>query len=199
MCVLGVYVGIPNYIEIEDFKMMRTGGYLLQGTYLSMAANRISYAFDFQGPSYICDTACSSALYAAVQAFNDLNHGIVDYAIVGCAHIFSLPHQAIEFGRLNMLSPEGFARPFCVERDGYARSEAVVAILLQRRNTCRRAYATIVGGGTNADGYKKEGISFPSPEAHYNLMEDIYRDFRLNPDDITYFEAHGTGKEESLV
>lgn len=173
--------------------MMKTEGYYLYGVSLSMAANRISYSFDLQGPSYICDTACSSSIYAFVQAFNDLQNGLVDNAIVGSTHITFIPHDTIEFSKLNMLSPEGYCRPFSSERNGYVRAEGVIACLLQKKSNARRWYATAAGGRINSDGYKKEGISFPSYEAHINLLQDVYNDFNLNCDHVTYVEAHGTG------
>lgn len=159
-----------------------------------MAANRISYTFDFQGPSHTCESACSSSLYAVVHALNDLKNGVVDYALVGSTHLILNPYQSKEFAKLNMTSPEGVLKAFSADRDGYVRSEAVVAFLLQKENNCKRAYAIVAGGRTNSDGYKKEGISFPSFERHITLLEDTYNYFKINPDDVSYFEAHGTGK-----
>lgn len=162
--------------------------------HLSMAANRISYAFDFKGPSYICDAACASSFQALDAALTDLNRGIVDNAIVGGTQLNFSYHQTIEFGKLNILSPDGTSKAFCAERNGYARSEAVVVFLLQRKINCKRIYTSIVGFGTNADGYKKEGIGFPSADSQIKLMKQIYEDYQIHPDCINYFEAHGTGK-----
>lgn len=174
--------------------MMKTDGYYILGVYLAMAANRISYAFDFKGPSYVCDAACASSFHALAGAISDLKTGTVENAIVGCTQLNFSPHKAIEFGKLNTLSPEGMSRAFCVGRNGYARSEAIVTFFLQKQRNSKRVYSTIVGVGRNVDGYKKEGITFPSAEDHINLMKQMYDDLQINPDDISYFEAHGTGK-----
>lgn len=178
--------------------MMKTDGYYAQATFTSMAANRVSYAFDFRGPSFICDAACSTSFYALAHAFNDLNNGTVDYAVVGASHLCFSPHQTSEFCKMGMLSEEGFSKPFSVNRDGFVRSEAVVSLFLQRHHNSRRTYAGILGVKTNCDGYKTEGITFPSYQCHLRLLQELYRDFEINPDRVTYFEAHATGKYNQL-
>ena len=72
-----------------------------------MFANRISFTFDFKGPSYAIDTACSSSLFAMAQAFEDMKTGKCDAAIVAGAGIILKPTMSLQFKRLNMLSPEG--------------------------------------------------------------------------------------------
>lgn len=191
----GVYLGITGFNDLEEQEKMESDANYIGASYLSMAANRTSYIFDFRGPSYTCDTACSSSLYAFINALNDLNSGRIDYAVVGGCQLTFHPYYLAALEKLNMTSPKGMLRAFSAERDGYVKSEAIIAILLQRENNCKRAYAIVAGGGTNSDGYKKEGISFPSYEGQLNLMSDIYTHFELNPDDVTYFEAHGTGKK----
>lgn len=169
-------------------------GNMLTGTYISMAANRVSYVFDFQGPSYTCDSACSSSLYALIHAFNDLKNGIIDYALVGATQVGIDPKHSELFTKLNMMSSNGKLMAFNVERDGYVRSDAVVSFLLQRESDCKRAYTILLGGRTMCEGYKKEGITFPSFEGHIQLLNNTYKHFEINPDEVTYFEAHGTGK-----
>lgn len=82
-------------------------GYGLTGCSRAMFANRISFTFDFKGPSYAIDTACSSSLFAMAQAFEDMKTGKCDAAIVAGAGIILKPTMSLQFKRLNMLSPEG--------------------------------------------------------------------------------------------
>lgn len=72
-----------------------------------MFANRISYTFDFQGPSYAIDTACSSSFLAFQQALLGLRTGQCDQAIVGGVNICLRPVTALQFHKMNMLSPDG--------------------------------------------------------------------------------------------
>lgn len=164
------------------------------GMLAALAANRISYLFDFKGPSYICDTACSSSFYSLVNAFRDLRSGEIDNAIVASANLNFKAYETLEFQQAGILSPDGTCKTFSSERNGYVRSEAVVALMLQRQRVARRIYATIVGGKLNADGYKIEGGSFPSAEGQYQLMKDLYNEFNIDVNEISYFETHGTGE-----
>lgn len=82
-------------------------GYSLTGSSRSAFANRISYAFDFKGPSYAVDTACASSFLAFQQAVSDIRNGQCDYAVVCGANICLRPVSALQFHRMNMLSMDG--------------------------------------------------------------------------------------------
>ena len=77
--------------------------------------------------------------------------------------------------------------------DGYGRSEAVVSILLQRKSQAKRVYASIVASQTNTDGFKSEGITYPSIESQHRLMKSTQEKAGIHPHDIKYVEAHMTG------
>ncbi|CAG9858327.1 unnamed protein product [Phyllotreta striolata] len=189
----GVYLGISSPTHVDSYHKKDTGGYTNLGYPLGMTANRISYNFDLRGPSLSLDTACSSGLYALVVAVNQMKAGLVDNAVVCAANYICHPHESLEFNRLNMLSPVGECKVFSIERDGYARSEAIVVYLLQKRRDCRRLYATILGAKYNSDGFKKEGVTFPSSEAQFGLMREVYIEADVDPNEVVFVEAHGTG------
>lgn len=73
------------------------------------------------------------------------------------------------------------------------RSEAAVAILIQKASVAHRQYATIVHAKTNTDGYKEQGITFPAGSIQKKLLEAVYTEAGVNPAEVTYVEAHGTG------
>ncbi|XP_012935598.2 fatty acid synthase [Aplysia californica] len=77
--------------------------------------------------------------------------------------------------------------------NGYCRSEAVMAVFLQKSEDCRRIYTTVVHCKANTDGYKEQGITFPSGQRQKELMQDVYQETGIDPTDISYVEAHGTG------
>lgn len=93
-----------------------------------------------------------------------------------------------------MLSLDGICRVFDAEGTGYVRSEAVGAILLQKSKEARRIYSTIVHAKTNCDGYKDSGITFPSREMQIKLLKEFYEECKVDPNDLTFLEAHGTGR-----
>ncbi|CAH1398203.1 unnamed protein product [Nezara viridula] len=168
-------------------------GYELTGNANSMASNRISYSFDFHGPSYTIDTACSSSLLALHQGAEAIQAGKCDAAIVLGTNVILKPTTSVQFLKLNLLSADGKCKAFDASGDGYVRSEAVVSILLQKAKDAKRRYATVVKTGTNCDGRKPEGVTFPSGKAQKELILKVYKEAGINPNDIDYIEAHGTG------
>uniref|UniRef100_A0A6P7F7U7 Fatty acid synthase n=1 Tax=Diabrotica virgifera virgifera TaxID=50390 RepID=A0A6P7F7U7_DIAVI len=190
----GVYVAIGSFNCYEEFhKEKSTGGYTIIGANLSVAANRVSYCFDFKGPSFALDAACSSSTYAFVCAIKDMLLGETDSAIVCGTQLFQHPFETAEFMRLNMLSPEGKCKVFSTNRDGYVRAETVVSYFLQRESKSRRVYATVLAAKSATDGFKEEGITYPSIEEQFILMRNLYDSINVDPDTIQYVEAHGTG------
>lgn len=79
------------------------------------------------------------------------------------------------------------------QANGYVRSEACVVFLLQRASEAKRIYCTILNAKSNSDGYKEEGITFPSRIGQRNLVSDVYREVGIDPCTIDYIEAHCTG------
>ncbi|MFH4976009.1 hypothetical protein AB6A40_002718 [Gnathostoma spinigerum] len=168
-------------------------GYTLTGCVRSMFSNRLSFTFDLRGPSFSVDTACSSSLCALQLAVDAIRQEQCDAAIVAGAHLTLTPTAALQFLRLGMLSDKGSCRSFDASGDGYCRTEGVAAILLQRASTARRIYATVVHAKSNTDGYKEQGITFPSGERQAALLEEVYKEAGVDPNTVTYVETHGTG------
>uniref|UniRef100_A0A915PSY3 Fatty acid synthase n=1 Tax=Setaria digitata TaxID=48799 RepID=A0A915PSY3_9BILA len=168
-------------------------GYTLTGCVRSMFSNRLSFTFDLRGPSFSVDTACSSSLCALQLAVDAIRQEQCDAAIVAGAHLTLTPTAALQFLRLGMLSDKGSCRSFDASGDGYCRTEAIAAILLQRQSAARRIYATVVHAKSNTDGYKEQGITFPSGERQAALLEEVYREAGVDPNTVTYVESHGTG------
>lgn len=165
-----------------------------QGMLAALAANRISFLFDFNGPSLIFDTACSSSFAALTYALKDLQAGTIDQAIVGGANLIFEPYETLEFLKYNMMALDGRCKVFCANRDGYVRSEAIVSMLLQKRSDARRIYMKILGAKTNTDGFSPRGLGTPRCDIQLRLIQEVYNDLNITPEDIAYFEIHGTGK-----
>ena len=102
------------------------------GNALSIAANRLSYIFDFHGPSAAVDTACSSSSLAIHFAVESLRRGESDAAMAGGVNMILTPETTIAFSKARMLSPEGVCRPFDARANGYVRGEGCGLVLLKR-------------------------------------------------------------------
>lgn len=191
----GVYVGVSNS-ETEEMWTAdpdKINGYALTGCCRAMFPNRISYTFDFCGPSYAVDTACSSSMFALAQAVTAMRAGHCDAAIVAGTNLCLKPANSLNFHRLSMLSPQGRCAAFDASGNGYVRSEAAVVVVLQRRANARRVYATVRGARMNTDGTKVQGITFPSGDMQRRLAKETFEEAGLRPQDVVYVEAHGTG------
>lgn len=92
-----------------------------------------------------------------------------------------------------MLAPDGFCRPFDKNASGYTRSETINCLFLQRKRDAKRVYASVVYSKTNCDGYKPEGITYPSGVVQEKLLKNFYNEIELTPSDLGYLEAHSTG------
>ena len=94
-----------------------------------------------------------------------------------------------------MLSPDGKCKCLDESANGYAKGEAVVAILLQKKSMAKRIYATVVHTKTNNDGYEEMGITFPSYQTQRDIMRATYAEAGIDPHDVHYVEAHCTGTQ----
>lgn len=191
----GVYIGCSNS-ETEQHWCADpdlVNGYGLIGCARAMFANRLSYTFDFKGPSYAVDTACSSSLIAMSTAFADMKAGHCDAAIVAGCGLILKPTMSLQFKRLNMLGKDGTCKVFDESGNGYVRSDGCVVTFLQRASDSRRIYASVLNVRINTDGYKEQGITFPNGEMQKRLIKETYEEINMNPADVTYVEAHGTG------
>lgn len=94
---------------------------------------------------------------------------------------------------MGVIAKDGFCRPFDEKASGYTRSEAICVMYLQRKKDAKRIYANLVYSKANCDGFKIEGITYPSGEMQQQLLTEFYDDLQLDPTSLTYIEAHATG------
>ncbi|KAI5922076.1 thiolase-like protein [Camillea tinctor] len=94
-------------------------------------SNRISYFFDWHGPSMTIDTACSSSLYAVHHAVQQLRASGSRVAVAAGSHLLIDPLTYITESKLQMLSPTSRSRMWDADADGYARGEGVAAVILK--------------------------------------------------------------------
>ncbi|MFA7430319.1 MAG: type I polyketide synthase, partial [Rhodospirillaceae bacterium] len=193
-----VYVGISatDYADIRQGDAETGNAYFMLGSTLSIAANRISYIFDLNGPSMAIDTACSSSLVALHEAVHALRGGRCGMAVVGGMHLLLSPYNFVGFSKATMLAPYGRCRAFDALAKGYVRGEGGGVVLLKPLADAERDGDPILGlirdVDINTDGRTK-GIALPSGEAQEALLTRVYARAGVDPNDVVYLEAHGTG------
>lgn len=201
---VGVFAGVmtADYDTLSQRDELSSSQYYATGNARSIISNRVSYFFNFRGPSMTIDTACSSSLVALHQAVLSLRSGEISMACVTGVNLMITPEQFIVESSLHMLSPTGKSRMWDQSADGYARGEGVAAIFLKPLSTALHDGDEIMGlirqTGVNSDG-RTPGITMPNPDAQASLIRSTYRTSGLNPevaeDRCQYFEAHGTGTQ----
>lgn len=194
----GVFLGLAStdygYRLAED--LAGIGPNTATGVTASIAANRISYVYDLRGPSLVVDTACSSALVAFHLACRSILAGECDLALTGAINLHLHPFGFLIFSQASMLSTGGRCRPFAEGADGYVRAEGGGVFVLKDYEQARRdgdpILAVVLATGVNTDG-AKSGLTVPSATAQANLLQEVYRRAGLDPAELAYLEAHGTG------
>ncbi|KAG5666534.1 hypothetical protein PVAND_014554 [Polypedilum vanderplanki] len=188
----GVFVGCC-FADCHEYSIREKSGKEVTGSLRTLIPNHVSYAFDFKGPSYVIDSACSSSGYAADVALKSIKSGECDAAILAGTNLVLGPALSMGFNKMGVLSKDGIGKSFDEEANGYCRADAIVALFLQKSTDAKRVYATFVHAKKNVDGYKKEGLPFPSKVMQVKLFEEFYQEIGMNPNDVDYIEAHSTG------
>src|SRR5712692_889292 len=194
----GVFIGIStnDYSRIQLNDPSRIDAYAGTGNALSIAANRISYLFDFRGPSIAIDTACSSSLVAVHLACCSLRNGESTLALAGGVNLILSPAITINFTKAGAMAPDGRCKAFDARANGYVRSEGAGLVVLKPLSRALAdgdpIYAVIRGSAVNQDG-RSNGLMAPNPLAQEAVLREAYRRAGVSPGHVQYVEAHGTG------
>ncbi|EEH17875.1 hypothetical protein PABG_00438 [Paracoccidioides brasiliensis Pb03] len=196
---VGVFVGasisdydLNNYKDSENISR-----YNATGCALSLQSNRVSYYFNFKGPSITIDTACSSSLTALHVACQSLRSRESTCAIVGGCHLNLLPDVFISMSLQRLFSNAGKCYPFDHRaQSGFGPGEGAACIVLKQLDVAIEAgdsiRAVIVNSGINQDG-RTQGVTMPNIAAQEQLIRSVYAQAHIDPIDTGYVEAHGTG------
>lgn len=192
----GVFIGISTH----DYSVLLWGNptndpYATTGTGNCIAANRISYLFNFQGPSLAVDTACSSSLVAVHLACQSLWSRESTLALAGGVQVILLPRVTASLSKAGFMAPDGRCKTFDARANGYVRSEGVGVLVLKLLSQALTdgdpIYAVIRGSAVNQDG-RSNGLSAPNPRAQEAVLREAYRQAGVSPGKVQYVEAHGT-------
>lgn len=191
----GVFVGISG----QDYGRLAAADpdpYTPTGNAFSIAANRLSYLLDLTGPSMAVDTACSSSLVAVHLACQALRGGECDLALAGGVNLLLDSDVTQCFADAGFMAPDGRCKSFDARADGYVRGEGAGLVVLKRLPDALAAgdpiYAVILASAVNQDG-RTNGLTAPNRQSQEAILQEAYRRAKINPGDVQYIEAHGTG------
>ncbi|CAM2843986.1 polyketide synthase, type I [Legionella steigerwaltii] len=195
---IGVFAGVEfsEYQTLIAKQQKEHHGFIATGNSHSMIANRVSYFFNFQGPSEAIDTACSSSLVAIHRAVQAIRHGECDMAIAGGVSLILSPDTLVVTSQLGALSADGRCKSFDKTANGYVKGEGVAGLLLkplkQAQEDGDHIYGVIKASAVNHGG-KAQSLTAPNAAAQSELLIRAYTQANFNPDTVTYIETHGTG------
>ncbi|MFI4919816.1 MAG: type I polyketide synthase, partial [Legionellales bacterium] len=196
----GVFVGVSMHdyerLILKSGSSNQISAYNNLGASSSAIGARLSYFLGLNGPSFAIDTACSSSMSALYQACMSLRSEDCDLALAGGVNLILDPDPTIGYSKAHMMAPDGRCKTFDKEADGYVRSEGCGVVILKKLDKAvadgNRIYAVIRSTMANQDG-ASNGITAPNMLAQKQMLKDALYCADLKPNDIDYFEAHGTG------
>src|SRR5262245_25173261 len=199
--------GIGGLHEIEEQHCVlfdrgpnRVSPFMIPKLMVNAASGNISVFWGLRGPNTAVATACASASNAIGDAFKLIQHDRADVVVSGGSEAAITPMGLSGFARMGALStrnddPPRASRPFDRDRDGFVIAEGAGMVVLEELEFARRRgapiLAEVLGYGMSADG---NHMTAPDPEgrgAAY-AMAFALKAARLNPEDISYINAHAT-------
>ncbi|MFT5368151.1 MAG: 3-oxoacyl-[acyl-carrier-protein] synthase II [Candidatus Latescibacterota bacterium] len=165
-----------------------------------MTAGQVSIALGAKGPNYTTVTACASAAHAIGNAAREIWDDEADIMITGGAEAAITEMSVGGFASARTLStrnddPKSASRPFDANRDGFVIGEGSGTLILEELEHAKkrgaRIYAEIIGTGFTGDAYHITDMA-PGGEGGARAMKRALKQANLNPEDVSYINAHGT-------
>lgn len=184
-----------SYLKLYGENARRVNPLTIPRWMVNAAASQISMQLGLKGPTWNVATACASATHAFGQAFHMVRSGQAPAALTGGTEACLTVGTVKCWEALHVLT-EDTCRPFSKTRSGIVLGEGAAMLVLERRDDAlargARVYAEVLGFGQSADA---RDIMAADVGGCARAMRSALDDARLNPEDIDYINAHGTGTE----
>jgi 3-oxoacyl-[acyl-carrier-protein] synthase II len=167
---------------------------------IDMAPGMISMRLNLKGPNFGVVSACASGTHAIGEAFRTLQRGEADVMVVGGAEAAVTPMTLAGFSSMKALStrndePTRASRPFDKDRDGFVLAEGAGMLVFENLEHAVKRNADVIceviGYGATADAYHMTAPA-PGGEGAVRAMRLALSDAGVNPEDVSYINAHGT-------
>ena len=162
----------------------------------SSIANRLSFFFDFKGPSVAVNTSCSSALTALHFGCRSLLAGECRAALVGGVNLMAHPYHQWVLSAAELLSGDDACRPFGLKANGWVAGEGAGAVLLKPLSDAVRDRDTIHGvilGTTISHSGRTGRYGAPHSQRQAESMREALEQAGISADTISYIEAAAPG------
>lgn len=162
----------------------------------SSIANRISYVFNFKGPSISVQTACSSSATAFSLACESLRSGKCNSAIVGGVNLINHPYHLDALKGQNIIAKEGKVEIYSEESSGLAVGEGLGVVLLKANAQAKKDNDRILAKvkGTEISSYgKTKRFGMVSLEDQKNIYKALIKNSKVKANEVKYVETSATG------
>lgn len=206
--ITGTGIGGIKEIEEQHLRLVEKGPgkvspFCVPRLMSNAASGNIAIQFGARGPCFSVSSACASGNHTVGEAFWNIASGRSDIAITGGSEAALTPVGLGSFCAARSLSlrnddPPRASRPFDRDRDGFVLAEGAGLLVLEEYERAKqrgaRIYAELLGYGATDDGYH---ITAPLPDGAgaAMAMKLALADAKVNPEQVSYINAHGTSTE----
>ena len=182
-----------NYRSVYEEGKNRVHPFVVPKLMNNAAASHVSMEFNLKGPSFTVATACASSNHAMGQAFNMIRWGMAPVMITGGSESMLCFGGVKAWEGLRVMSRDA-CRPFSANRNGMVQGEGAAVFVFEDYDHARargaEILAEVVGFAMTSDA---ADIVMPSKQGAARAISGALKDARLNPEDVCYINAHGTG------
>ncbi|MER5767872.1 beta-ketoacyl-[acyl-carrier-protein] synthase family protein [Streptomyces sp. NPDC001985] len=213
---IGSAVGATTGLD-QEYRTVSDGGRLelVDHTYAvphlynylvpSSFATEVAWAVGAEGPATVVSTGCTSGLDAVGYAADLIREGSADVMIAGATDAPISPITVACFDAIRATTPrnddpEHASRPFDASRNGFVMGEGAAVFVLEDLESARargaRVHAEIAGFATRSNAFHMTGLR-PDGREMAEAIRVALDEARLNPQDIDYINAHGSGTKQN--
>ncbi len=189
----GVSTWDENYRSVYEEGKNRVHPFVVPKLMNNAATSHVSMEYNLKGPSFTVSTACASSNHAMAQAFNMVRSGMATVMLTGGSESMLCFGGVKAWEGLRVMSKDA-CRPFSANRKGMVQGEGAAVFVFEELDHARargaEILAEVVGFAMSSDA---ADIVMPSKQGAARAIAGALRDARLNPEDVGYINAHGTG------
>ena len=189
----GVNTWDENYRTVYEEGKNRVHPFVVPKLMNNAAASHVSMEFNLKGPSFTVATACASSNHAMGQAFWMIRQGTAKVMITGGSESMLCFGGIKAWEGLRVMSRDA-CRPFSANRNGMVQGEGAAIFVFEEYDHAKKRgaeiLAEVVGFAMTSDA---GDIVMPSAQGAERAITGALRDARLNPEQVGYINAHGTG------
>ena len=189
----GVSTWDDNYRAVYEEGKNRVHPFVVPKLMNNAAASHVSMEYNLKGPAFTVSTACASSNHAMAQAFQMVRSGLSDVMVTGGSESMLCFGGVKAWEGLRVMSKDA-CRPFSANRNGMVQGEGAAVFVFENFDQAKKRgaeiLAEVIGYAMSSDA---SDIVMPSKQGAARAIKGALHDARINPEDVQYINAHGTG------